>query len=324
MRQLKVGVVGNSLDAVLLTQSWQQLFGVEPVHLESPEDPQDFVRTLRAQHCGGLAICAPLHQRIYLIRKALDEGIPVLASTPLAGDLDSVASFLEERMQRAGPPLLPIAPWRFAPDLQLARGILSGGALGDPLSFNIAMPGPEAALLSPGAPLAEKPVSAASIILEQGWVAMDLVRHMFGDVHSLQATRIRSSTPTAPLESVEIALRCGGGWMGKICLAAEPAPPKAHWVQICGTEASLELGWQSSNFIPAEGEPARIGQGCFGMDNYERLANSFADVAAFRVNPWSTDADLVRTLDLVQAAHMSLGAGLAVEAPRRHRRIVAA
>lgn len=324
MRQLRVGVIGQSLDAVLLTQSWQQLHGIDLVQLEPPADNQDFVRVLRSLHCGGLAVCAPLNKRIFLIRKALDEGIPVLAGTPLAGDLDSVASLLEDRMQRPGPPLIPITPWRFAPDLQLARGILSGGALGDPVSFQITMPGPEAALLSPGAAIADQPVSAAAIILHQGWMAMDLIRHLFGDVHSLQATRLRSASPSSALEGVEIALRCGGGWIGKIFLAAEPAPAKAHWIQICGTEATLDLGWQSSHFIPADGEPARIGHGCFGMENYERLANSFADVAAFRVDPWTNDADLLRTLDLVQAAHMSLGAGLAVDAPRRHRRIVAA
>jgi hypothetical protein len=60
------------------------------------------------------------------------------------------------------------------------------------------------------------------------------------------------------------------------------------------------------------------------MENYERMANAFADVASFRVDPWLTDSDLIRTIELVQAAHMSLGAGLAVEAPRRLRRIVAA
>ena len=323
MRQLRVGVIGQSLDAVLLTQSWQQLYGVDVVSVDVPEDPQEFVSLLRTLHLSGLAVCSPLFKRIYLIRKALDEGLPVLAETPLAADLDSVASLLEERMQRPGPPLIPVTPWRFAPDLQLARGILSGGALGDPVAFQISMPGPEA-LLSPSPASAEAPVSAATIILEQGWVAMDLVRHLFGDVHSLQASRIRGASSGAALEGVEIALRCTGGWNGKVYLAAEPAAPKSNWVNIRGTEAALELGWQSSTFVPADGDPARIGQGCFGMDNYERLANGFADVAAFRVDPWVNDADLVRTLDLVQAAHMSLGAGLAVDAPRRHRRIVAA
>jgi hypothetical protein len=37
MRQLRVGVIGQSLDAVLLTKSLEQLYGVEVVHVELPE-----------------------------------------------------------------------------------------------------------------------------------------------------------------------------------------------------------------------------------------------------------------------------------------------
>ena len=114
------------------------------------------------------------------------------------------------------------------------------------------------------------------------------------------------------------------GLQRRVRLAVEPAAPGAQWVRLSGDEGAVELGWQSSSFISSLGERARIGQGCFDMDNYERLANAFADVAAKRVDPWLNDADLARTLDLVQAAHLSLGAGLAVEAPRRQRRIVAA
>lgn len=323
MRQLRVGVVGQSLDAVLLSQSLEQLYGVEAVPVEVPAEPQEISRVLRASRLSGVVVCAPLLQRIYIIRKALDEGLPVLAETPLASDLDSLGSLLEERMQRPGPPLIPITAWRFAPDLQLARGILSGGALGDGVSFHVTMPGPEA-FLSPTTARVEAPVSAAAVIMHQGWVAFDLVRHLFGDVLTVQATRIRGASPSPALEGVQIAVQCGSGWSGEICLSVEPVTPQTQWVRMTGKEGSLELGWQSSSFVPVDREPARIGQGCFGMENYERLANAFADVAAFRVDPWIGDSDLLRTLELVQAAHMSLGVGLAVEAPRRHRRIVAA
>ena len=323
MRQLRIGVVGQSLDAVLLTQSFEQLYGVDIVPVDLPEDPQDITRTLRACRLGGLVVCAPLLKRIYVIRKALDEGLPVLAETPLASELEAVGSLLEERMQRPGPPLIPITPWRFAPDLQLARGILSGGALGDPVSFHVTMPGPET-FLSPTPARIELPVSAAAILMHQGWVALDLVRHLVGDVMTVQAKRIRSATANPSLEGVEIAVKCANGWAGTVCLSVEPVTPKTHWVTLCGTEGSVELGWQASSFVPTEGESARIGQGCFGMENYERLANGFADVASFRVDPWITDGDLLRTLELVQAAHLSLGAGLAVDAPRLHRRIEAA
>jgi predicted dehydrogenase len=306
----------------LLTQSLEQLYGVEVLPFELPEDPQAITRILRAHRLGGLVVCAPLFKRICLIRKALDEGLPVLAETPMATELESVASLLEERSQRPGPPLLAIAPWRFAPDLQLARGILSGGALGDPIQFQITMPGPEY-MLSPGAARLDAPLSAAGVVMQQGWLALDLVRHLIGDVMTVQATRVRSASAHTVLEGVEIAVQCGNGWPGKVCLSVEPMAPKTPWVTLKGVEGTVELGWQSSSFTPADGDAARIGKGCFGMENYERMANAFADVASFRVDPWLTDSDLIRTIELVLAAHMSLGAGLAVEAPRRLRRIVA-
>ena len=249
--------------------------------------------------------------------------LPVLAETPLASDLESVASLIEERAQRPGPPLIPITPWRFSPDLQLARGILAGGALGDPVSFQVTLPGPEGFLYANGQRL-QSPVTAAGVVMHEGWQAFDLVRHLIGEVYSLEATRIRGVNTSPSLEGVVIAVRCSGGWNGKICLSVEPVTPKTHWVSLKGSEGAIELGWDSSSFVPADGEVARIGQGCFGIENYERLANAFADVASSRVDPWMGDIDLMRTMDLMQATQMSLGAGLAVEAPRRQRRIVAA
>lgn len=100
MRQMRVGVIGQSLDAVFLNQALDQLAGVEPVAIEVPEDPQDFVRTLRARRVSALVVCAPVSRRMYLIRKALDEGLPVLAETPWASELDSIAGLLEEQQQQ--------------------------------------------------------------------------------------------------------------------------------------------------------------------------------------------------------------------------------
>lgn len=334
MRQMRVGVIGQSLDAVFLNQALDQLAGVEPVAIEVPEDPQDFVRTLRARRVSALVVCAPVSRRMYLIRKALDEGLPVLAETPWASELDSIAGLLEEQQQQqqqystaAGSGgighhhhhnLMPLTPWRFAPDLQLARGILAGGALGDPVSFDITLPGPEAHLAIPG----DSPTSAALLVHQKGWMVFDLVRHLFGDVHTLQASRIRSGE-NAELEAVEIHVQCMAGWTGRIRLGTQPKV-SPHWVRIEGREGRLELGWESSFFKANDGEPARIGSGCFGMENYLRLASAFIDVATVASPSWVNDSELIRTLELVQAANMSLGAGLAVEAPRRHRRIVAA
>ena len=56
MRQLRVGVVGQSLDAVLLTQSFEQLYGVEVAPIEFPEDPLDVTRMLRVSRLGGIVV----------------------------------------------------------------------------------------------------------------------------------------------------------------------------------------------------------------------------------------------------------------------------
>jgi predicted dehydrogenase len=260
---------------------------------------------------------------LFLIRRALEEGLPVLAETPWAPDLDSVSSLLDERAGRpaASPPLLPVSPLRFAADLQLARGIVHAGSLGDPIGFELCLTLPE---MAGPATAAGDPISAAALVLEQGWAAMDLARSLFGEAASLQASRIRSTTPAANLEAVEIALRFVNAWTGKVVLTTNRSQAKPCVVRAMGSEASLDIGWQESFYRPKDGERTRIGSGCFGIDSYRRMAEAFAGLALHRSEGWLNDQDLVRTLDLVQAAHMSLGAGLAVEAPRRQRRIVAA
>jgi hypothetical protein len=119
MSQLRVGVVGQSLDAVLLTQSFEQLFGVEVAPIEFPEDPLDVTRMLRVSPSRRDRRLCALVEADLSDSEGLGRWLACARGGPLATELDSVASLLEERMQRPGPPLIPITPWRFAPDLQV-------------------------------------------------------------------------------------------------------------------------------------------------------------------------------------------------------------
>ncbi|MCC6537734.1 MAG: hypothetical protein IT162_09310 [Bryobacterales bacterium] len=321
MRQLKIGLVGRSTTAALLAHSFEQLTDLELVCFDAPEHPDDFVRLVRARRLNGIVLCGDISKRLYLTRKAGDEGLPAMVETPFSTDVDSAGSLLEERLQRGpNPALLAVSAWRFSADLQLARGILQGGTLGERGEFEIVLPADPLPLPSldsdPFAPLA-----AATLIQQHGWQAMEIVRHLFGDVASLRASRMRSATG-AP-EGVEIAVQCAGEWSGRVSIA-RPGAVRNQWIVLRGSEAGLELNRDETVFINHEEERSRLGTGSFGVENWQRLANAFADVAAKRTPPWMSEAELLRTVELVQASLMSLGAGLAVDGPRRYRRFVAA
>lgn len=325
MRQLRIGLVGRSTAAALLGHSFEQLAGLELVNFDVPEHPDDFVRLLRARRLSGVVLCGDVSKRLYLTRKAGDEGLPALVETPFSADIDTAGSLFEERLQRGpNPALLAISPWRFAPDLQLARGILQGGTLGESGSFEIVLPADPLPLAPVPAPDggSAPPVAAAALIQNHGWQAMEMLRNLFGDVASLRASRLRSATGAS--EGVEITVRCVGEWHGRVTIGL-PGSISNRWIKLRGSEASIELNREDSHFINHEDERTRLGgSGSFGIETWQRLANAFADVAAKRTTAWMSEAELLRTVELVQASLMSLGAGLAVDGPRRYRRFVAA
>jgi len=275
---------------------------------DAPEHPEDFVRLVRARRLNGIVLCGDVSKRLYLTRKTGEEGLPAMVEMPISSDIDTAGSLFEERLQRGpNPALLAIAPWRFAPDLQLARGILQGGMLGESGTFEIALPADPLPL--PEASSADAPVAAAELIQNHGWQAMELVRHLFGDVASLRAARLRSATGAS--ERVGILVRCTGEWSGRVCIGP-PGRVSNQWITLKGSEDSIELNRDDSYFINHEDERTRLGgTGCFGIETWQRLANAFADVVAKRTPTWMSEAELLRTVELVQAALMSLGAGLA-------------
>ncbi len=321
MRKLRIGIIGRSPTSALLEYSFEQLSGLELVPLNpAPEHPEEFGSLVRTHQLNGVVLCGDAARRLYLSRKAGDENLPTLVETPFSTDIDVAGSLLEERLQRgANAALLPVSPWRFAPDWQLARGILQGGSLGESGTFEILLPA--APLPLPAGPEGDAQVAAATMIQQHGWQAMEVLRNLFGDVASLHASRLRSAQGTPA--GVEIAVQCGIEWKGRVIIG-RTGPESNQWATLRGAEASIELNRSDSYFINHEDERTRLGHGCFGLENWERLASAFADVASKRTTAWMSEAELLRTVELVQATLMSLGAGLAVDGPRRYRRFVAA
>jgi len=309
MAHLRIGILGQHGDAALHREAWVAAVEANLVSsVQSGTDRYGYARDLEtmlsANPVSAVSLFTPTPSRRAMAMDCLSRGISVLTELPMAGDVDSSLSLLATaRKSRAH--LLSANKFRFSPALQLAKGILGGGGLGDLVSFEVDLSQPRLAGRD-----SLMPMTAHGLVFEAGWAALDLVQSLFGSPESIHAVRGgRSAVLTLP-EPVLLTLSYRGGLQGRIYLQSFSADKRNGTVlSVAGTEGSLEVGWNGSYFCAGQGNPVRFGDGVDSRDAIRQMVMSFCSVLGGDAEPWDDVEDSETVVHWIRAAQKSLEAG---------------
>ncbi len=314
MAHLRIGILGRTQEAALHTKAWEDA-GVDLARFDRSAPGTGYFRELSAVLAGkrvsAVSLCVPPPARRALAVDCLENGIHVLAELPLAGDIDAAQALLDAaRVVKADTRtlLVPATPYRFLPDVELLRGILGGGGLGDIRSFRLTLTPP---WTRAGSEAQYQPLTGAGLLFDMGSHGFDLVRYLFGRPSMMRATRNAGGEITG-MASVRVRMSYND-MAGEVVLASRVTEASQPFLTVEGSEGTIEIGWNSSSCRMKGHKPAAVGTGNPWTTAYARMTGLFASTIRRGGGPWITLADCYRVLECVRMAQESLMTGRAVE-----------
>ncbi len=276
----------------------------------------------------GLIIATPNDHHVKAGLQAVSAGIPALIEKPIA-DSAARAEVLVDAAESAEVPLLIGHHRRHNPLIAAARAQIDAGRLGQIVavhgSFWIYKPDDYFNVdwrTKPGA----GPIFI-NLIHE-----VDLMRHMIGEITSVQAMQSNAVRGFAVEDTAVILLRFANGavgtltisdslvspWSWEMSTGENPDYPAAgqNCYHIGGTKASLELPrgriWSQAEqhwFKPIDVEAYEVAR----ADPLDRQLAHFCEVIAGRAEPLVSGREAVRSLRVVEAVKQAAETGALVE-----------
>ena len=282
---MRIGIIGFGRAGRVHLEAWRAVPGVEIAAVSDPSPA--IVAAARAEGLHAVAassellgmpgldavsICAPPVEHAPLAIAALEQGLDVLCEKPLA-IRGPAAMRMMQTAARTGRNLLLATKFRHVPDLLVARELVAGGAIGEPLAFEIDF---SSRVDMAGRWNARRSVSGGGVIIDNGCHAFDIVGFLFGPVTRVQATRLRPAQALTVEDSATVMVEVTKGLIGRIDLSWSHATQRETYLMIHGTEGSIDIGWRQSRVrrIGEEPRPLHVGL-------YDKHASHVAMMNAF-------------------------------------------
>jgi predicted dehydrogenase len=291
----------------------------------------DHAGLIEAKVCDAAIIATPNAMHLGHALDFIAARIPVLVEKPITATVAD-AKALTEASLKASLPVLVGHHRRHNPIIARAREVIASGTLGRLTTATILYaffkPAPYFDLAWRRDPAAGGPV-LINLIHE-----IDLVRHLLGEIESLQALTSNAVRGFAVEDTVAVMVRLVSGAIATISLSdtvtapwswdlaarestsypAQPRPVQTHFIS--GTEGSISLPdctqWsykgEKSWFAPITPEALKV-----GSDNpYALQLAHFCQVARGEVAPLCSAADGAATLQATLAVREAAATGKAV------------
>ena len=193
------------------------------------------------------------------------------------------------------------------PDVIAARELIAGGAIGEPLAFEIDF---SSRVDMSGRWNALRSIAGGGVVIDNGSHAFDLAAFLLGPVTSVHATQLRPAQALGVEDSATVLVELGSGLIGRIELSWSLATQRETYVMVHGTKGSIDIGWRQSRLRVAGTEPRPLLAGVYDRHaSHVSMMRAFVDVLAGARTPWISPGECLRTVAAVDASYRSLRSG---------------
>lgn len=191
----------------------------------------------------GVSICTVPSTHKEIVSAALDAGVHVICEKPLAVSADQ-AREMSGKARDKNKILLTAFKFRFFDEVKNAKEILEKGTLGKVLSFRVMFGG---YIDMAGTWFANKDLSGGGIIIDNGPHAFDLVRHLLGEIDSVEAQVMQGQD--IPVEdTAQIYCHLKNGGRGVIDVSWTLPVPSKTYMEIYGEEGAVLLDFDGLSY----------------------------------------------------------------------------
>lgn len=249
-------------------------------------------------------ICTPPNLHHDIARHFLERGVHVLCEKPLTIESkkarDLVALSDEKDLV-----LMMASKFRYVDDIIKAKAIIESGILGRIILY-------ENSFCSKVAMSdrwnATKDVSGGGVLIDNGSHSADIARYLLGPIVDVQA---QNGLPTQGLDvedTVRVQFVTQGGVIGTFDLSWSITKETPHYVQVFGSEGTLQVGWSGSKYRQdGSSRWVPFGTGYDKLKAFSRQLQNFMGCIKGREAPVISAEDSLASVQVIETAYRSAG-----------------
>ena len=326
---MRIGIIGFGRAATVHLDALRLLPGVEVVAACDPfPDGRDRARAAGLAAYGGLeellartqldgaVVCTPPAEHADIAITCLERGLHVVCEKPLALTTWDVLKMLQTA-NRERRRVLVASKFRHVPEVVRLNEMLAAGDLGEPVSFEVSFCSP---VDMSGRWNSQRRLAGGGVIIDNGCHAFDIVSFLFGSIRRVHATRLKPLQALEVEDSATIQVWAGEGVVGRVNVSWSLSAPRDDYLVVHGSEATVEVGWQSCR-LKRNGQPWRdIGGAYNKIEAHRTMHACFVQSIANGGDPWISTPECLQVVATVDAAYRSLESGasewVAIQGPR--------
>lgn len=251
----------------------------------------------------AVIICTPPNTHEAITVQCLRAGVHVLCEKPFTLTPASArrmvnAAGAEKRL------LTMASKFRCVDDVVKAKSIMTSGILGEVILFENAFTGRVDMENRWNSKLS---VSGGGVLIDNGTHSVDLMRYFLGplaEVHSVEGKRTQNLDVE---DTVRIFVRSAAGVMGSVDLSWSLNKELDWYVNIYGSQGTIQVGWKESRYRQAGGKDWVVfGTGYHKVNAFRNQIQNFARAVRGEEQLLVTSEDAIASVDVVEAAYRSL------------------
>lgn len=313
MTELRLGMIGCGGIAAAYREALAHL---PDVRLTAVVDPDPAAQNRIADHDPSVARCrdvselpdvelalvlTPPDTHEALSITMLQRGAHVLCEKPLAPSVAAAERMLAAA-QTARRRLMMGSKFRFTPDVTAARGLLDRGVCGDVVIYENVFCSHVDMTRRWNATSA---VSGGGVLIDNGCHSVDLARYLLGPLSRVQVQFGRRVQPLEVEDTARMLFQSDSGAVGSIDLSWSVHKQTDAYVQLHGTDGTIEIGWKGSRYKARGGEWRAFGQGYDKVTAFAAQLQNFVASARGEATPVIDDVDALASVRVIDCAYRS-------------------
>jgi predicted dehydrogenase len=253
--------------------------------------------------CDAGLVCTPPSTHPEIALDFLERRLSVLCEKPLAIDVAS-AQKLYAAAAANDAILAMAAKFRYVRDVVQARAIVQSGVLGEIVQFENVF----AARVPMGARWNSDPaVGGGGVLIDNGTHAVDIARYFLGPIAEVLAVEGKRVQGLDVEDTARLLFVAADGAHGTIDLSWSIDKQSENYIQIFGSEGTIQVGWRDSRFRrAANADWVKFGSGYDKLDAMRRQLADFCGAVRGTHELLITPDDALASVAVIEAAYESL------------------
>jgi predicted dehydrogenase len=266
----------------------------------------DYLEPAVADLVDAVIIVTPPNLHHGVAKHFLERGIHVLCEKPLtitsSDALDLVKLSREKDVQ-----LMMASKFRYVDDIIKAKAIVESGILGRVIVYENSFC---SKINMADRWNSNKAVAGGGVLIDNGSHSADIARYLLGPIAQVQAQLGTMAQGLEVEDTVRVQFLSRSGVLGSFDLSWSITKDSKNYIQIFGSEGTLQLGWKGSRYCQdGSSKWISFGNGYDKNRSFSSQHANFIDCLKGRDKPLISGEDSLASVEFVETAYRAAGTG---------------